>query len=109
MNNKWIIRSLTFLLLFQFACLPDTRSKIISVDIGPGQLFVEGKPISLPEFEGALREVIGEKERQGLKHDDLEIRLRVDANTRRGDIADLETAMRRLNVRKIFYSVLRPE
>jgi hypothetical protein len=44
-----------------------------------------------------------------LKHDDLEIRLRVDANTRRGDIADLETAMRRLNVRKIFYSVLRAE
>jgi hypothetical protein len=107
--NKWIIKSLAFLFLLQSACIHHPVSTAISVDISPGNLVIEGKPIKLPEFEGALRDVIDAKVRQGLKPDDLEIRLRVALNTRRGDIADLETAMRRLNVRKIFYSMLRTE
>jgi hypothetical protein len=67
--------------------------------------FLSKKQIEKKDFEKELKVMIGKKIDEGFKRDELTIVLKVDENTRRGDIADIETSMRRLNVRKVTYSV----
>jgi hypothetical protein len=81
------------------------KTKDILVELFPDRLILEQRQIEKNDFEKELKLVINKKIEEGFKRDELTIVLKVDENTRRGDIADLETAMRRLNVRKVTYSV----
>jgi adenosylcobinamide amidohydrolase len=65
---------------------------------------LEKREIEKSNFEKELKTVVDSKIKQGYKREQLIINLMVDKETRRGDIADLEVVMRRLNVRKIIYS-----
>ena len=86
------------------ACGTELKTKEIFVELSPNSLILEQKQIEKKDFEKELKTVIDKKIQDGFKKDELIINLKVDENTRRGDIADLETAMRRLNVRKVIYS-----
>jgi hypothetical protein len=81
------------------------KTKEIFVELSPGRLILEQRQIEKNDFEKELKLAINKKIEEGFKRDELAIVLKFDGNTRRGDIADLETAMRRLNVRKVTYSV----
>ena len=58
----------------------------------------------MSQFEAELKVIVGARLKSGLKRADLTVNVLVDNKTTRGDIVDLETAMRHLNVRKIMYS-----
>ena len=77
------------------------KTKDIFVELYPDRLILEQKQIEKKDFEKELKVVIGKKIDEGFKRDELTIVLKVEENTRRGDIADIETSMRRLNVRTI--------
>jgi hypothetical protein len=92
------------LCLFFSACGTELKTKEIFVELSPDSLVLEQKRIEKKDFEKELKTVIDKKIQEGFKKEELTINLTVDKNTRRGDMADLETAMRRLNVRKVIYS-----
>ena len=81
------------------------KTKDIFIELYPDRLILEQNQIEKKDFEKELKVVIGKKIDEGFKRDELTIVLKVEENTRRGDIADIETSMRRLNVRKVTYSV----
>jgi hypothetical protein len=91
-------------LLVFTACGKELKSNNIFVEVSPGSLILEQRQIEKESFEKELKIVIDKKVREGFNKEELTINLRVDKNTRRGDIADMETAMRRLNMRKVIYS-----
>ena len=86
-----------------------TESKIktndIFVEVYPDRLILDQKQIEKKDFEKELELVISKKIEGGFKRSELTIFLKVDESTRRGDIADIEASLRRLNVRKVTYSV----
>ena len=65
---------------------------------------VNQKTIIKAHFEKELKSIIDEKETTGFKREELVINLKVEERTRRGDIADIQVALRRMNVRRIIYS-----
>lgn len=91
------------LLLFT-ACGKELKTNNIFVEMSPASIILEQRQIEKGSFEKELKIVIDKKLREGFNKEELTINLRVDKNTRRGDIADVEVAMRRLNVRKVIYS-----
>ena len=99
--------AMKYLALFLFitiACSTEKTTNTIYVEISPGKLILNQKTIKKEHFEKELKTIIEEKETTGFKREELVINLRVDERTRRGDIADIEVALRRLNVRRIVYS-----
>jgi hypothetical protein len=97
-------RLLTWILFFSIACSVEKKSNEIYVEISPEKLTLDKKAIYKDDFEKELKLIIEEKAANGIKREELIINLRVDSRTRRGDIADIETALRRLNVRRVIYS-----
>ncbi len=85
-------------------CSTEPVSNIINVEIAPDQLKLEKRSIKISKFESELKYIVTAKLKKGIRRDDLTVNLVVDNKTQRGDIIDLEAAMRKLNVRKIFYS-----
>lgn len=101
---------LKYPILFLFlltSCAEKTNT--IYIEISPGELRVNQKTINLSEFEKELEVIVKKKEGQGFKRGDLVVDLKVDVRTKRGDIADIETSLRRLNIRKVIYSTLGDE
>jgi hypothetical protein len=92
------------LCLVSSACGTKLKTKDIFVELSPDGLILEQKQIERKDFEKELKIVIDRKINEGFRKDELIVNLKVDENTRRGDIADVETAMRRLNVKKVVYS-----
>jgi hypothetical protein len=108
MDKKIINAGLLIMLSLVFVqCWTENKikTKDIFVELFPDRLILEQKQIEKNDFEKELKLVINKKIEEGFKLEDLTIVLKVDENTRRGNIADLETAMRRLNVRNVTYSV----
>ncbi|WP_276374995.1 hypothetical protein [Chryseolinea sp. H1M3-3] len=85
-------------------CSTEPVSNIINVEIAPDQLKLEKRPIKISKFESELKYIVTARLKKGVRRNDLTVNLVVDNKTQRGDIIDLETAMRKLNVRKIRYS-----
>lgn len=100
------MKYLQFLLLMLVGCSSEPKSNIIFIEISPVNLLLEKKEIEKGSFEKELKIVIDYKLKQGFKKEELVVNLKVDKQTRRGDIADLEVTLRRLNVRKIIYSTI---
>lgn len=98
------MKLLQFLLLFLMCCSSEPKSNIIFIEISPAKLLLENREIEKRSFEKELKIVIDYKLKQGFKKEELVVNLKVDKQTRRGDIADLEVSLRRLNMRKIIYS-----
>lgn len=84
-------------------CIDKTH---ISVQVSPDTIFVENQRVDKHDFEKALRLVIEQKISAGIAQEEITIDMKVDGATKRGDIADIEMCLRRLNVRKITYSDL---
>lgn len=82
-------------------CSDETR---ISVRVSPDVVIVENQQVHQQDFEKALRVVIEQKIQKGISRDQLIVDLKVHEATTRGEVADLEMSLRRLNVRKISYS-----
>lgn len=104
--NSIGIKSALFIGLYLVfsACGIELKTKNIFIELSPGSLLLERRKIDKTSFEKELKIVIDKKMQEGFEKEDLIINLKVDKNTRRGDIADLQTAMRRLNVKKVIYS-----
>jgi hypothetical protein len=92
-----------FLFVF-IGCTSQPLSNTIFVEVTPDKLLLEKRQIDKNKFESELRFFVDMRLRKGLKMEDLKINLRVDKETLRGDIIDLETAMRRLKLRNVIYS-----
>ena len=79
-------------------------NKIIHVQLSPEKLLVENKEINKANFEKELKAIVDERKKNGINREALTIDLTADNNTRRGDLADIEVSLRRLNLRRIIYS-----
>ena len=90
-----------FVLLLLTACSDD---KIISIQISPEKLLLENKEINKVDFEKELKKIVDERTNDGLDKKELTIDLKTDKRTKRGDLADIEVSLRRLNVRRVTYS-----
>lgn len=90
--------------LLILGCSSQPPSNIIHIEIAPDKLLLEKQSISMNKFESELKFIVEGRVKQGIKKNDLTIELLIDNKTRRGDIVDLEAAMRRQNVRKILYA-----
>jgi biopolymer transport protein ExbD len=95
---------LFFLIILFLTNCSDKETNKISVILTPEKLQLEQTVIDKKEFEKELKIIVDRKIKSGLKKDELIIDLRVDKNTRRGDVADVEVSLRRLNIRQVTYS-----
>lgn len=87
------------------SCLcPASIKARISVQMSPEILLVESRQIHKRDFESVLQAIIEQKMSTGIRREELTIDLKVDGSTKRGDVADIEMSLRRLNVKKITYS-----
>jgi len=98
------MKYLALFLFITIACSTEKTTNTIYVEISPEKLILNQKTIKKEHFEKELKSIIEEKETTGFKREELVINLKVDERTRRGDIADIEVVLRRLNVRRIVYS-----
>lgn len=80
------------------------NNKIIHVQLSPEKLIVENKKINKSDFEKELTSIISERKKDGIAREELTIDLRADRDTKRGDLADLEISLRRLNMKRVTYS-----
>ncbi|GAA0196341.1 hypothetical protein GCM10009122_60910 [Fulvivirga kasyanovii] len=103
-----IISGLLIVLSFVFVqcgAKNEVNANLILVELYPDRLILEQKQIKKNDFEEELKTVVDKKIDEGFKKDELTIVLKVEKNTRRGDVADVEMSMRRLNVRKLKFSI----
>jgi C-terminal processing protease CtpA/Prc len=96
---KYLAFSLITLALL--GCADKTQ---ITIQVSPEIIVIDTEPVQKHDFEKALRFVIGQKIEAGIPRENLIIHLKVDGATKRGELADIEVSMRRLNVKKIVYS-----
>jgi hypothetical protein len=78
----------------------------ISVKVVLQEIFLDDKKIALDAFEDELKRIVDHKIKKGYKKEELVVKLVVDSKTKRGMIADIEVAMRKVNVRKVEYTAL---
>jgi hypothetical protein len=93
--------STIFILLLLTAC---SDKKVILVQVSPERLILENKEIAKANFEKELKAIVDKKIKDGIKRNELTIDLVTDMRTKRGDLADIEVSLRRLNIRQITYS-----
>ena len=86
-----------------FACIQKDTNKI-SVKVSPEEVLIDGRKIEVEKFQSELKKIIDDKVKTGYKKDELVIRMAVNSRTKRGMLADIEVAMRKLNVRQVEYS-----
>jgi hypothetical protein len=96
---KYLASSLIMLVLL--GCADKTR---IDIQVSPDIIVIENQPVQKHDFEKALGFLIEQKIEAGIPRENLTIHLKVDGATTRGDLANIEVSMRRLNVKKIVYS-----
>jgi hypothetical protein len=102
MKEKLLIWSLCLVVVFT-SCIKKETERIL-VEVFPKEINIDGKKITHEEFEIELKKAINVRLEAGIKQEVLFVSLIVDADTKRGQIADIEVAMRKLNVRKVLYS-----
>ncbi|MCZ8020153.1 MAG: hypothetical protein O9294_00195 [Cytophagales bacterium] len=90
-----------FILLLLAAC---SNNKVISIQVSPERLILENKEIAKADFEKELKAIVDKKIKDGIKRSELTVDLVTDLRTKRGDLADIEVSLRRLNIRRIIYS-----
>jgi hypothetical protein len=100
------MKCMMLFLFLLFACSTEKMTNVIYIEVSPEKIILDQKPIVKVDLEKELKSVIDGRKAQGFKLEELIIDLRVDGRTRRGDLADIETTMRRLNIRKVKYSTL---
>lgn len=98
------MRQILLLSLFLLSCSQEKESNQISVILTPDKLELNSNLIEKKDFEKELKIIIDNKIKSGYKREELIINMKVDKNTRRGDVADIEVSLRRLNIRQIIYS-----
>ena len=98
------MRQILLLSLFLLSCSQEKESNHISVILTPDKLELNSNLIDKKDFEKELKIIIDNKIKFGYKREELIINMKVDKNTRRGDVADIEVSLRRLNIRQINYS-----
>lgn len=82
---------------------PKTITNEIFIELSSRQLTLERKEIKKEDLEKELKSVIEMKLNEGLRREDLIVNVKVDGETKRGDVADLSILLRTLNIRKINY------
>ncbi|MBL7857883.1 MAG: hypothetical protein JNM57_09350 [Cyclobacteriaceae bacterium] len=86
------------------SCSPG--SKEIRIDVKPGpKVYLNDQHVDMVNFEKKLQQEVSSLTATGYPKEKLVIELTVDPETKRGILADIETSMRRLNLRKISYHV----
>lgn len=73
---------------------------------GNQRLLLEGKEISLEDFEKQTLVVRDAMVKSGIEKEEIAIALKVHSETKMGIIIDLQTAMRNMNIRRVRYSSL---
>ena len=86
-------------------CVTEQKAKTekIFIELYPGKIFLQQRHVEKEIFETELKLVVDKKIEEGFERKKLTIVLKVHEDTKRGEIADLETYLRRLNVRKVLY------
>jgi hypothetical protein len=82
-------------------------TKRILIKLSPQEITIENIKVDADKFQDELKKIIDDKVDDGYKREELIVSLRVDSETKRGMIADIETAMRKLNVRRVEYSTFK--
>ena len=103
------MRYLTIVLFLLLGCSGDKATNFVNIEVSPDKLILEQKIIDKNDFQKELKIVIDKKLNEEFKLNELTMNFKVDRRTRRGDIADIETVMRKLNVRKVNYSTFGKE
>mgnify|MGYP001193188011 CR=1 FL=1 len=98
------MKQLSILVVFLLSCSQDKETNQISVILTPNKLELNTSLIDKKEFEKELKIIVDKKVKYGYKKEELVINMNVDKNTSRGDVADIEVSLRRLNIRQIIYS-----
>jgi hypothetical protein len=98
------MRQILVITLFLFNCSQDKETNQIAVILTPDKLELDNNLIDKKEFEKEFKIIVEKKLEHGYKKEELIINMKVDKNTRRGDVADIEVSLRRLNIRQIIYS-----
>jgi hypothetical protein len=96
---KYFITAIAFIILT--SC---SDNNIISLQLSPEKLILENKEIDKADFEKELKIIVENRIKDGIDKKELIIDLKTDKRTKRGDLADIEVSLRRLNVRRINYS-----
>jgi biopolymer transport protein ExbD len=91
-------------LLLLISCSTEKKTNIIYVEVSPEKITLEQKTVKKENLEKELKSIIANKKTQGFKSEELIIDLKVDERAKRGALADIETTLRRLNLRKVSYS-----
>jgi hypothetical protein len=98
------MRNPLIFLFFFIGCTSKPLSDTIFVEVTPNKLLLEKRQIDKNKFESELKLLVDIRIKKGFKREDLTIDLKVDKETLRGDIVDLESAMRHLKLRQVIYS-----
>jgi len=85
-------------------CSSPEVSNTIFIQISPKSLIVENKTVDKNKFASELKNLVKTKLKAGLKKDAITINVKVDPQTSRGEIVDLETDMRILDLKTVIYS-----
>jgi biopolymer transport protein ExbD len=92
---------IVFCLLLLTSCSDD---KIIYIQLSPEKLILENKEIDKADFEKELKVIVDKRANNGVDKKELTIDLKTDKRTKRGDLANIEVSLRRLNVKRVTYS-----
>jgi hypothetical protein len=76
--------------LFVFVECASQRTNVIYLEVSPAKLILNQKLIAKSDFERHLKITINRKIDEGFKRDELVKDIKINARTRRGDIADIE-------------------
>ncbi len=76
------------------------------IELSPEVVRIDGKEFAPEKCFGQLKIILSRKNDAGIHANDAIVVLRVDPKTKRGMIADVEVAMRKLNIRRVEYTVL---
>jgi hypothetical protein len=85
---------------------PKTITNEIFIELSPRQLILDRKQINKGDLEKELASIIEIKLNEGFERDELIVNVKIDGETKRGDVADLSIVLRILNIKKIIYSDL---
>lgn len=98
-----VIAFILFLFSANLACGQEESSQI-AITLYPESILVDQKEVKEPEVETHLKTIVSNKSKEGITTKSIAIRLRVHQQTKRGKVADLETTLRKLNLKKVVYS-----
>lgn len=91
-------------LIVAMGCSTPEVSNTIFVEISPKVLILENRSVDKNKFAVELKKVVKVKREAGFRTDSITVKIKVDPETSRGEIVDLEADLRRLSLKTVVYS-----